>query len=72
VADPPVERRRQRILLTGDVPSPLHPPVGCNFNTRCPKAFDDCHRIDPGLVTTGAGHRAACLLHLPEAGASGR
>lgn len=63
VPDPVVERDRRRILLPGDVPSPLHPPIGCNFSTRCPKVFDECHAIDPELMPTAVGHLAACLLH---------
>jgi peptide/nickel transport system ATP-binding protein/oligopeptide transport system ATP-binding protein len=63
VPDPVIEHGRRRILLQGDVPSPINPPAGCNFSTRCPQAFDDCTRIDPELMPTPAGHPAACLLH---------
>jgi oligopeptide/dipeptide ABC transporter ATP-binding protein len=63
VADPEVEQHRQRILLQGDVPSPLSPPVGCNFSTRCPQVFEKCHTVDPVLTVTSEGHEAACLLH---------
>lgn len=61
VPDPIVEEHRQRIILRGDVPSPAHPPVGCNFNTRCPVAFDYCYRDpDPPLIEHSPGHWAAC------------
>jgi oligopeptide transport system ATP-binding protein len=60
VPDPLVEERRQRIILEGDVPSPAHPPVGCNFNTRCPLAFDRCMKTDPELKELLPGHQVAC------------
>ena len=60
VPDPVVEETRQRIILKGDVPSPLHPPQGCNFNTRCPVAVDMCHEADPHLTEILPGHWVAC------------
>ena len=61
VPDPMVEEQRQRIIIAGDVPSPAHPPVGCNFNTRCPVAFDLCyHDPDPELLEVSPGHWVAC------------
>jgi len=60
VPDPMVERKRQRIILKGDVPSPANPPVGCNFNTRCPVAIDVCFQIEPALEEVRPGHFVAC------------
>lgn len=61
-----VGRKRNRILLKGDVPSPISPPKGCRFHPRCPKAFDRCRVEDPVLkAPAGAplAHRVACHLH---------
>ncbi len=60
VPDPAVEERRQRIILKGDVPSPINPPKGCNFNTRCPVSVDVCFDTDPELVEVLPGHWVAC------------
>jgi peptide/nickel transport system ATP-binding protein len=59
---------RQRIILQGDVPSPVNPPKGCRFHTRCPYVFDRCRREEPPLRLTGKEHLTACHLHdLPAA-----
>jgi len=60
VPDPEVEAQRKRIILKGDVPTPINPPKGCNFNTRCPVAIDVCHSEDPVLVEVRPEHWAAC------------
>jgi oligopeptide transport system ATP-binding protein len=60
IPDPLVERKRQRIILEGDVPSPINPPPGCRFHTRCPIAIDKCRVEDPPFVDYGGGHFAAC------------
>ena len=58
--------KRQRIILTGDVPSPINPPSGCSFHTRCPFAYDRCRIEEPELRTVGTGHQSACHLdHVP-------
>ena len=60
IPDPTKERNKQRILLTGDLPSPLSPPTGCVFRTRCPKATQLCADQTPHLDTVDSGHAVAC------------
>ena len=62
VPDPVVEEKRQRIILEGDIPSPANPPVGCNFNTRCPVAIEACFEVEPEFVEVKQGHFCACHL----------
>ncbi len=68
VPDPIIEKKRERIILTGDVPSPINPPSGCHFHTRCPYAMDVCRQVEPKFVDQGGGHYVACHLY-PNSGA---
>ncbi|WP_219466567.1 ABC transporter ATP-binding protein [Nonomuraea rhizosphaerae] len=64
IPDPKARTERERIRLTGDVPSPLNPPPACRFHTRCWKAQDVCKTVEPPLEELASGHRVAC--HFPE------
>ncbi|HUR35279.1 MAG TPA: oligopeptide/dipeptide ABC transporter ATP-binding protein [Vicinamibacterales bacterium] len=61
VPDPVIEARRQRIVLQGDVPSPIDPPPGCRFHTRCPWAVEACRQAVPRLAEIEPGHFARCI-----------
>ena len=61
VPDP--TRRRERIILSGDVPTPINPPTGCRFHTRCPAAYRRCRNEEPRLKRVAAGHQVACHLY---------
>jgi oligopeptide transport system ATP-binding protein len=63
VPDPQVQRKRKRVILEGEVPSPASPPSGCRFHTRCPVAeFPLCREEEVELRSVAAGHRVACHL----------
>src|SRR5215208_1209578 len=76
IPDPQIEKKRKRIILEGDVPSPLNPPSGCHFHTRCPIAIEKCKVEEPPFMDYGNGHFAACwraresIDLLPGAGAT--
>lgn len=60
---PDPERKRQRTILKGDVPSPIHPPSGCRFHPRCPKRFEPCDQIEPETKTLSENHDVVCHLY---------
>jgi len=61
IADPFVEEKRERIILKGEVPSPLNPPPGCPFHPRCFMAIPECSQAVPPLKTISEGHVVACI-----------
>jgi oligopeptide/dipeptide ABC transporter ATP-binding protein len=61
IADPFVEKGRRRIILEGEVPSPLNPPPGCSFHPRCFRAIPECSQVVPPLRDVGGGHKVACI-----------
>jgi oligopeptide/dipeptide ABC transporter ATP-binding protein len=68
VPDPVVQRTRTRVVLHGDIPSPIEPPSGCRFRTRCPlehRSAPRSHEEEPPLVDMGRGHFVACHLVRP-------
>ncbi len=65
VPDPEVESTRQRIVLKGDVPSPINPPRGCRFHTRCPYMIEACRDVEPKLTEIKPNHFAACIRISP-------
>jgi len=62
IPDPRIQRNRKRILLRGDPPSPLNPPEGCSFHTRCPQAEEKCAHIIPNVREIKPGHLCTCHL----------
>jgi oligopeptide transport system ATP-binding protein len=66
VPDPEIEATRQRVVLEGDVPSPINPPPGCRFHTRCPYAIPACKEVVPPLAEIKPNHFAACIRISPE------
>lgn len=63
IPDPNVAKANKRIVLQGDVPSPLNPPSGCRFRTRCRHAMEICSQVEPILMDMGGGHMSACHLN---------
>lgn len=62
IPDPELEKKRERIILKGEVPSPVNPPTGCRFHSRCPFAFERCKIEEPSLQQVSSGHFVACYL----------
>lgn len=62
IPDPQIDRNRKRIVLKGEVPSPIDPPVGCHFCTRCPYVTELCYKEEPEFIDVGEGHFVACHL----------
>lgn len=63
IPDPELEEKRERIVLKGDVPSPINPPTGCNFCTRCPQVMDICKEVEPTLQEVETGRWVSCHLY---------
>ncbi len=63
IPHPDPTRRRHRTILSGDVPSPIHPPSGCSFHPRCPRKFEACDQVTPELTVMGSAHQVACHLY---------
>jgi oligopeptide/dipeptide ABC transporter ATP-binding protein len=62
IPDPEIERKRKRSILKGELPSPINPPTGCVFSTRCPKVVSACTSGRPELLSVGTDHMASCVL----------
>ena len=62
IANPKLARQKEKSSIEGDIPSPINPPSGCRFHTRCPYAKPECSQVTPKLVDVGKGHRVACHL----------
>lgn len=66
IPQPNPRRNIERIILKGDVPSPMNPPAGCRFHTRCPACYGPCSEVEPATVEVAPGHRVKCHLYDPE------
>jgi oligopeptide/dipeptide ABC transporter ATP-binding protein len=67
VPDPRLEKKRERIILSGDLPHPANPPSGCRFTSRCPLAVQSCGESEPAFSVTEAGHWVRCPITAPRA-----
>ena len=63
VANPKLARKKVKSSIEGDIPSPINPPLGCRFHTRCPYAKPECSRVMPEMKDMGGGHKIACHLY---------
>ncbi len=63
IPDPVLEETRERFILEGDVPSPINPPPGCRFSTRCPRVMDVCRSVEPKFFVSEGGQKVACHLY---------
>ncbi|MDX8335576.1 MULTISPECIES: ABC transporter ATP-binding protein [Cetobacterium] len=63
IPDPDISLKKERIILEGDIPTPINPKPGCRFKSRCPKAFEKCQEIEPDLVEVKENHKVACHLY---------
>ncbi|MDY0096319.1 MAG: dipeptide ABC transporter ATP-binding protein [Candidatus Vecturithrix sp.] len=63
IPSPNPKTEKKRMILTGEIPSPIHPPAGCRFHPRCPRRMDQCNQVEPQLHEHGQGHIVACHLY---------
>ncbi len=63
IPSPNPRAEKKRTILTGEIPSPIHPPAGCRFHPRCPRRMDQCNQVEPQLHEHGQGHIVACHLY---------
>lgn len=63
IPDPDISSKKERIILEGDIPTPINPKGGCRFKSRCPKAFKKCEEIEPKLIEVRKNHKVACHLY---------
>ena len=63
IPDPDISLKKERIILEGDIPTPINPEDGCRFKSRCPKVFEKCHMVEPKLEEVKDNHKVACHLY---------
>ena len=66
IPHPNPRKKKERVILEGDVPSPINPPTGCRFHTRCPACYAPCPRVEPKVLEPEPGHQVRCHLYDPE------